>query len=146
MPPHVTVCSFCNKKGKCALYEFQVEALKRCKKILKVRNEFQLKYANIHLPETPNEIQGYHAKCYKQFTAIQKKYYDKSNKINDAIQPYNPVEDSVQPTGPAENSLQRDGPPENSIEPCGPPVDSFQSDEPPEDAVQSAGGAVTSTL
>lgn len=66
---------------------FISESLEKCKNILSIRKKFKLKYANIELPSTVDEVHGYHVQCYKNFTSVNRKYLcdDNSSLIDPAV-------------------------------------------------------------
>lgn len=63
-----------SSSGKIIL--FQEASLKRCKDVLSARSRSSKNekkksiYSEITLPLTPDDIRGYHSKCYSKFTAV----------------------------------------------------------------------------
>lgn len=53
---------------------FNEKTLKKCAEILKIRSERGFKFGKITLPRTVNSKNGYHARCYREFTAVSSKY------------------------------------------------------------------------
>ena len=51
---------------------FKESTLEKCKKILKLRKDCSLKYANVILPAATNGISGFHMDCYRRFIALPK--------------------------------------------------------------------------
>ncbi|XP_031777391.1 uncharacterized protein LOC107982025 [Nasonia vitripennis] len=61
---------------------FNHDVLEKCRHILKIRVTCKLKYNEVHLPGSPNNIDGYHTNCYSNFTAVKRNYVDKYNALN----------------------------------------------------------------
>lgn len=70
-------CVFCNNSGD-KLILFTEETLRKCRTILKLRKEHNLKYKDVVLPVELYES-GYHRQCYRSFTGLMKKYYVKES-------------------------------------------------------------------
>ena len=51
---------------------FKDDKLAKCKEILMLRKQKNLKYADISLPTVVDSIHGYHHECYRKFTALPK--------------------------------------------------------------------------
>ena len=51
---------------------FKTETLSKCSKVLSVRKEQYLKYAEFVLPSDTDDIHGFHMTCYRNFTALSK--------------------------------------------------------------------------
>lgn len=47
----------------------------KCRDVLQVRRNNMFKYSDIQLPRELNATDGYHASCYRTFTALGKKYF-----------------------------------------------------------------------
>ena len=54
--------------GKITL--FRKETLEKCKFMLALRKQHNLKYKNVALPVTVGSFYGFHLNCYKRFTAL----------------------------------------------------------------------------
>lgn len=68
-------CVFCNENSDENVNMFSEETLEKCKKILRLRKLHNLKYSEVILPREYLDG-GHHARCYRVFTALKKKYYD----------------------------------------------------------------------
>ena len=71
---------------------FSEVSLKRCHQILQIRQEENLKYATISLPETISTNYGFHKVCYQRFTALStkqrnaaKEHTASCNTVNDGV-------------------------------------------------------------
>lgn len=84
-------CVFCNESGASKITLFGDSILKKCIDILKVRVFCKLKYKEVILPTTSDEIHGYHRTCYSYFTAIKKTYADKYNELVNSKQSENTI-------------------------------------------------------
>ena len=80
MPASNKIWIFCNRKktrktrrNKKIMFVTE-KVLKNCSKILVIRKRFHLKFQNVNLPLPGDEIQGYHTKCFGDFSSIDKKY------------------------------------------------------------------------
>lgn len=75
-------CAICNKKiSDEKVILFNEETFKKCNDVLKARKGNNLKYKDIILPSNVGvSADGYHMKCYRNFTALKAKYYDKQQK------------------------------------------------------------------
>lgn len=51
------------------------KTLQKSHEILKIRQNYGLKYKNIILPPNISDTEGYHVTYYKNFLAVMKKYY-----------------------------------------------------------------------
>ncbi|CAB3246039.1 unnamed protein product [Arctia plantaginis] len=71
--PAKLTCTFCEKSSD-KLILFTEITLKKCKIILQQRVTHNLKLKDVVLPEDLYD-KGYHRECYKNFTALPKKYY-----------------------------------------------------------------------
>lgn len=69
----MSVCVFCSKKSG-AWKDFSDQTLEKAHFILKVRKNHGLQYTEVILPSVANDSQKYHVPCYRQFTAVKKKY------------------------------------------------------------------------
>lgn len=77
MPKDSRYCVFCkNKSGQAELKNFNENSLQTCKTILVCRKKYNIQFSDVILPENLNNVQKYHLKCYKNFTAVGKKYRD----------------------------------------------------------------------
>ncbi|XP_077262565.1 uncharacterized protein LOC143897631 [Temnothorax americanus] len=75
-------CVFCNNSiSETKITLFNNKILEKCKKILKIRVTYKLKYNELILPTTPDKINGYHGNCYSNFTAIKRKYVDNYSEL-----------------------------------------------------------------
>lgn len=74
-------CVICGKYRDDKLALFTEQTLEKCKSVLSVRNAHNLKYRGLCLPTAVDEISGYHSGCYRNFTAVAKKYFDQSPSI-----------------------------------------------------------------
>ena len=63
---------------------FNNESLKKCKIVLKIRQDANLKYSNVTLPEAVNLKDGYHLQCYKKFSALSKCHREKMKQMQEA--------------------------------------------------------------
>lgn len=75
-------CVFCNEETPKILL-FTAESLVKCKNIFLIREKFKLKYSNIVLPLINDEIHGYHVKCYKNFTSLNRKYVSDDSALHE---------------------------------------------------------------
>lgn len=66
-------CVICGEK-KDKVLPFSNETLEKSSIFLQVRKKFNLKYSETILPDGKDDVRGYHVRCYKNFTAVQKKY------------------------------------------------------------------------
>lgn len=66
-------CLFC-KQHHDKLKLFTEETFKKCKQVLKQRVLHNLKFKDLVFPEDLYD-NGYHRECYKNFTALPKRYY-----------------------------------------------------------------------
>lgn len=66
-------CVFCEKSHE-KLILFTEETFKKCKTVLQHRVTHNLKFKDVVLPEDLY-VNGYHRECYKNFTALSKRYY-----------------------------------------------------------------------
>lgn len=66
-------CVFCFKKSP-PLTTFSKSLLEKCKNILKIRKNNDLSMKDAKVPVEINNVQKYHLKCYRLFTALPKKY------------------------------------------------------------------------
>lgn len=71
-------CVFCDKITDRKIVLFNNKTLKKFQELLMIRKLHRLKYSEVVLPTEPNDTCGYHACCYRPFSAIQKKYYDRT--------------------------------------------------------------------
>lgn len=74
-------CVFCNKKSE-KLNIFTADTLLKCKNTLKIRQDYNLTMSDIKVPPEANNIQQYHSKCYRAFTALSRKYRKKIESIS----------------------------------------------------------------
>lgn len=69
--PEQTFCVICkSKKGKVKI--FNQNTLDKCMKILKIRKKFNFKFHDVRLPSVLSSIEGYHTRCYCNFTAVKR--------------------------------------------------------------------------
>lgn len=71
-------CVIC-KSTKEKLNPFTEITLQKCQEILKIRKANGLKFASVILPTVVNDFECTHLQCYKQFTALMKKYKESAN-------------------------------------------------------------------
>lgn len=69
------ICAICMEKDPEVLL-FNDEKLEKCKIILHVRINNNLKYSEVVFPNDVDSEVGYHVKCYRKFTAVMKKYFN----------------------------------------------------------------------
>lgn len=62
---------------------FNNSSLSKCKTILTIRKESELKYCNIELPDKISEIHGYHISCYRKFSALSHAHRNKIKVITE---------------------------------------------------------------
>lgn len=67
------ICVFCFKKSE-PLHLFAPSYLEKYKNILEIRKNNDLSMKDTKVPVEINDFQKYHSKCYRQFTALPKKY------------------------------------------------------------------------
>lgn len=87
------ICSICKEdKGLTVkIIPFNIDTLKKCTNILKIRQKFFLKFYDLNLPTSVDGKTGYHVKCYQNYTGIMKKYL-----VNEAETPPNRPWSSLQ--------------------------------------------------
>lgn len=72
-------CVICKKKDNSdKVIIFNEERLQKCRNILKIRQQNNLKFAKVVLPSDLTTPKGYHAQCYRNFSALMKQYTEKS--------------------------------------------------------------------
>lgn len=74
------ICVICNLNVNEKTVKFTTNILDKSKSILELRKKYNLKFKDITLPVEIDDYSGYHVKCYKNFTAVMKKYH--SNKLS----------------------------------------------------------------
>lgn len=77
-------CVICSSNTNDKIILFVDHVLQKCQSISKVRIKNKLKYSEVNLPSKPDTLNGYHLKCYKNFTAIMKKYVERQE-IEDPV-------------------------------------------------------------
>lgn len=70
-------CVFCLKKNE-PLLPFISSYIEKCKNILEIRQKHNLCMKDAKVPVEVSELQKYHSKCYRQFTALSKRYRSSS--------------------------------------------------------------------
>lgn len=70
----------CQENDKIIL--FNEASLKDCRNKLNIRKACNLKYKEIILPDSVNNVSGYHRNCKKLFTSINKKSVEAYNRKN----------------------------------------------------------------
>lgn len=80
-----TFCVFCVKKKKEKIKLFTEITLDKCLGILEIRKKNKLQFQDIILPCNVNTSEGYHLKCYSNFTGLMAKYKNKEENSADKI-------------------------------------------------------------
>ncbi|KAK9876484.1 hypothetical protein WA026_012796 [Henosepilachna vigintioctopunctata] len=76
-------CVICASEQDKKVLLFSEETLKKCRCVLDLRKHHNLKYKDVILPSDLYDC-GYHRSCYRVFTAIKLKFYEKKGtKIKD---------------------------------------------------------------
>ena len=60
---------------------FDDHTLDKCSKVLSIRKAKNLKYKEVVLPENVNKKTGYHAECYRKFTALGRNAPPKNDNV-----------------------------------------------------------------
>lgn len=81
-------CSVAHDNAINKVIQFQEDKFEKCHLSLHVRKTLKLKYNDVRLSKRISLDIGYHAKCYKDFTALKLDYVAKSEQVK----PYQPVE------------------------------------------------------
>ena len=70
-------CLFCRKTGVGNdIILFKEATLKKCNDVYKARSSTKSKWSTITLPLPPNDVDGYHVQCYRNYTAVPKAILD----------------------------------------------------------------------
>lgn len=67
-------CVFCKSKDVKKIVVFSETTLRKCKSVLKIRQNNKLKYNDVNLPLEVSSTEGYHTRCYSNFTALSGRY------------------------------------------------------------------------
>lgn len=70
-------CVICSKGGQ-SLTSLTNATFNKCKIVLEIREQNNLAFSNVVLPNTLHENHMYHRSCYQRFTALPQKYRPKS--------------------------------------------------------------------
>ncbi|XP_063977427.1 uncharacterized protein LOC135162657 [Diachasmimorpha longicaudata] len=80
-------CVICDEYKNERSILFTERSLQRCKEVLQIRKDNQLKFKDVILPTFVNNTDGYHTKCYKYFTALTRGYRQGTESVNDKQPP-----------------------------------------------------------
>ncbi|KAK9876673.1 hypothetical protein WA026_014051 [Henosepilachna vigintioctopunctata] len=75
------ICVIC-KTSEDKIIIFDEETLQKCREMLTIRKKSGSKYGDVTLPETVNEEDGYHSKCFKKFVRPKEKQHDDNSSQN----------------------------------------------------------------
>ena len=64
---------------------FNSEKLDKCKIILKIRKENNLRLSDRIVPDTADNDHGYHITCYRRFTALSENHRKSNDKIENKV-------------------------------------------------------------
>ncbi|CAG5073423.1 Protein of unknown function [Cotesia congregata] len=70
-------CFICKKRTD-KIIVFSEETLQKYKNILKIRQDNNLHYSDVELPENVTQTDGYHSQCYRPFSALMKYQIEKT--------------------------------------------------------------------